>query len=253
MSLRQKREDSYSNNQVIRVINWSGNPNWESTQISRRILSNKLILKLSTIDSTIDQKPIFKSILNRYNLGCKDPPYITRRTTNRKKSNLDPNLISKTETWNQLRLSNPTRDRSGGRSLTQFILCSLCSHLRSVYQAVNHCCLLIQVCIYVHIRSTVRSTALLLCCFSNGSENPIFCFFSHNSSPWWRFLESVPNTMNQTILTYPTDCIITTTYVSMPNGIKLHVVHLNDLYRAQPTETKSVAMNQLAESYAPPY
>ena len=69
-----------------------------SMQISRRILSNKLTLELPTINSKTDQKPIFKSIFNRYCLACRDPPYKVRGTTNRMKPNLDPNSIQKTET-----------------------------------------------------------------------------------------------------------------------------------------------------------
>jgi len=43
--------------------------------------------------------------------------------------------------------------------------------------------------------------------------------------------------MNQTISAYLTSCAITVAYVPTPNGIKTHVVHPNELHRAQPTKS----------------
>ena len=65
----------------------------------------------------------------------------------------------------------------------------------------------------------------------------------HNAPFRWRFLKFEPNTTNQPISTHPTRCTITIVYVPVPNDIKPHLVHTNELHRAQPIKTDSAATN----------
>jgi len=79
-----------------------------------------------------------------------------------------------------------------------------------------------------------RCSSLLA--ISNELKTFIFYLLPHNSPPSWRFLKSELNIMNQLISAHLTSCV---TYVPMPNGIKSHIVHPNELHRAQPAKTKS--------------
>ena len=105
------------------VTNWSEDSNWGSAQISGRILSNKLTLKLPTFDTTTNTIHLSKNKVtsNRDNT----PLYIARGTNNRRKPNSDRNLIPETEIWNQLKSQNPTCGRLASYSGRPNILCSL--------------------------------------------------------------------------------------------------------------------------------
>jgi len=86
----------YSNNWVTRVTNWSGDPNWEFTQISRRIpITNPKTLKYSS--------PLSKRLRS---MGI-TPFYIAKESTKKKK----PTDLNS----DQKRIQNPTRKYQASR------------------------------------------------------------------------------------------------------------------------------------------
>ena len=62
-------------------------------------------------------------------------------------------------------------------------------------------------------------------------------FLPHNSPPQWKFFKFESYTLNQPTLTHPIGCSITVAYISMPQGIKPHIVHANELHRAPLTKS----------------
>ena len=87
----QKGEYLIQTNRVIEVTNWSGDPNWKSTQISH----NRRISTFKTIQNRSIQNRSSNRHSYRYQWGCRNPPYIARGESQLKETKLDTKFTSK--------------------------------------------------------------------------------------------------------------------------------------------------------------